>query len=122
MPLRYLLDEQLRDRLWSAAQRHNARGVNPLDVLRVGDPPDLPLGSSDPDILLWTEWEGRILVSEDRKTLPTHLANHLQASNHSPGIFLVRPSATLSQVVAFLVLAAFASDPVDWHDQVRHIP
>jgi hypothetical protein len=70
MPLAILLDEHLRGTLWRAIQHHNARGSNPLDVVRVGDPENLPLGSLDPEILLWAEREERILVSEDRKPLP----------------------------------------------------
>ncbi len=53
MPLRFLLDENLRGRaLWQAIQQHNARGANTLDIVRVGDPPDLPLQSQDSAILL----------------------------------------------------------------------
>jgi hypothetical protein len=48
MALRYVLDENLRGRLWSAFQRHNAAGVDRVDVTRVGDPLDLPLGTADP--------------------------------------------------------------------------
>ena len=41
MPLRYVFDEHHRGPLWKAVQRHNARGGYVLDVVRVGDPPDL---------------------------------------------------------------------------------
>lgn len=51
MTLRYLLDEHLRGPLWRAIQWHNNSGVYPLDVVRVGDPPELPLGSDDPTLL-----------------------------------------------------------------------
>ena len=87
MELRYLLDEHLRGPLWRAVQWHNRRGLWPIDVARVGDPADLPLGSLDPEILLWAEREGRIVVSHDRETLPTHLADHLNAGHRSPGTF-----------------------------------
>ena len=49
MALAYLLDENLRGLLWQYIRRHNAQGVSPLDVLRVGDPADLPLGVGDPE-------------------------------------------------------------------------
>src|SRR5262249_28767201 len=111
MSIPYLLDEHLRGLLWRAIQRHNALGSQLLDVVRVGDPPDLPRGSVDPDILLWAEREGRILVSRDESTLGTHLASHLAAGHHSPGIFLVRKRCSLSQVVEWLVEAAHSSDP-----------
>ncbi len=122
MPLRYLLDEQLRGILWRAIQRHNLTGVDRIDVIRVGDPPDLPLGTPDPDILHWTEREDRILVSWDKSTLPVHLANHQQAGHHSPGIFLIRQRCALSVVVDFLAYAAHQSDPVDWQEQIVRIP
>ncbi len=55
MALRFLLDEHLRGPLWHAIQRHNLSSSDSLDVVRVGDPADLPLGSDDPTILAWAE-------------------------------------------------------------------
>jgi hypothetical protein len=122
MPLRFVLDEHLRRILWQAVQQHNAGGGDPLDVVRVGDPPDLLLGTLDPDLLLWSEHEGRILVSRDRKTLPGHLAEHLRGGHHCPGIWLIRRGSTVAQVLTFLTVAAHASDPADWQDQLVAIP
>jgi hypothetical protein len=85
--LRFLLDEHLRGVLWLAILRHNAQGGLPIDATRVGDPPDLPLGSSDPDILLWAQREDRILITQDVHTMPGFLAGHLQSGQHSPGVF-----------------------------------
>jgi hypothetical protein len=122
MALRYVLDEHLRGALWRAIQQHNAAGANPVDAVRVGDLPDLPLGAVDPDILLWAEREDRILVSLDKKSLPRHLANHLQIGHHSPGIFILRQHFTLPQVVAYLARVAFTSDPLAWQDHIAFIP
>jgi hypothetical protein len=122
MPLKFNLDEHLRGILWHAVQAHNAAGVDPLDVVRVGDPPDLALGSDDPTILLWAEGAQRILISNDRSTMPVHLANHLAAGHHSPGIFVLRHGGSLQQVVAFLVLAAYSSPSALWEDRIEYIP
>jgi hypothetical protein len=123
MPLRFLLDEQLRGGgLWLAIQQHNAAGANKIDVVRVGDPPDLPLGTSDADNLLWAEREGRILVSRDVRTLPAHLAAHLQAGHHSPGVLIIRRRSGVPQVLAYLELAAYAADPAAYQDHIEHIP
>jgi hypothetical protein len=119
MALRYLLDENQRGLLWRALQRHNTRVLDPVDVVRVEDHPDLPLGSTDPEILVWAEREGRILVSYDKATLAGHLNDHLSAGHHSPGVFLIRRNSTLSQLVLFLVLAAYASDPLEWQDRIE---
>ena len=122
MDIRFVLDEHLRGQLSSALARHNQRGAYPLDIVRVGDPVDLPHGTSDPDILVWAERECRILVSGDRKTLLGHFADHLTAGRHSPGLFLLRPSSPLPEIVDFLVAAAYASDASEWTDVWRYIP
>ena len=45
MTIRFLFDENLDDPLRSAVARHNARGIDPIDAVQVGDPPDLPRDS-----------------------------------------------------------------------------
>jgi hypothetical protein len=120
--IRYLLDEQLRGQLWHALCWHNQRGAYPLDVVRVGDPPDLSQGSTDSEILTWAEREGRLLVSADRKTLLQYFHEHLRAGHHSPGLLLVRPLSPLPQLVEFLVAAAYASEAKEWVDVWRYIP
>lgn len=122
MTLRYVLDENLRGALWQAIQQHNLRGAHLLDATRVGDPSDLPLGTSDPDLLVWAEREGRLLVSLDKKTLPSHLAQHLHAGHHSPGILLITPGSAIPAVLGYLVLAAYAGDPADYQDGITYIP
>jgi hypothetical protein len=122
MPLRFLLDENQRGLLWQAVTRHNGAGAYPLDVLRVGDSPDLSLGSTDPDILVWCEREQRILVTFDKTSMAGHLAAHLQAGRHSPGVFMLRPGSRLAQVLNHLVLVAYASDAWEWADRIEFVP
>ena len=122
MELRYVLDEHLRGPLWRAVLWHNRRGIYPLDLVRVGDPVDLPLGSDDPTILEWAEREQRILVTHDPETLPRHFANHLRAGHHSAGVFMIRARSTLPQIVSFLTEAAYASDLSEWRDRIEFIP
>jgi hypothetical protein len=122
MALRYVLDEQMPRALWRALQGHNAAGIDPVDVVRVGDPADLPRGTKDPALLLWAERAGRLVVSLDKQTMPGHLAGHLQGGHHSPGILLIHPQASFPQVVSFLVVAAHGSDPSEWEDQIVYIP
>ncbi len=107
--------------LWHVIQRHNARGIDPIDTVRVGDVPDLPLGSDDPAILRWAEREQRILVSFDKSSMSGHLAEHLAAGNHCSGIFMVLSDGKPVQVVEFLVLAAYASEPPEWRDWIKYV-
>jgi hypothetical protein len=121
MPLRYLLDENQRGVLWHVIQRHNARGIDPIDAVRVGDTLDLPLGSADPAILHWAEREQRILVTFDKSTMGRHLVDHLAAGNHCPGIFMVPAESKPVEALEFLILAAYASDPVEWRDWIKYL-
>ena len=117
----FLLDENIRGPLWQFIRRHNARGIDALDVLRVGDPADLPLASEDPDIIRWAARENRILISLDEHTLAGHLTEFLAGGNHSPGILIPR-AVPLIELVEFLACVAHASEPAEWQDQITYIP
>lgn len=123
MPLRFVLDEHLRgSALWHAVQQHNTRCIDALDVTRVGDPADLPVGTNDPDLLQWGEQNDCILVSLDKRTLPVHLAAHVKARGRSPGVLIIRPGRTTAEVVLALALIAHAGDPADYQDRIEFIP
>lgn len=116
MALRYLLDENVRGPLWNAILRHNDAGGLFIDVLRVGDLPDLPLASPDVVILNWCGREVRLLVSLDYETLPGHLADHLAGGGSSPGILLIRPGASITEVVEVLELIGHAGEAAEYRD------
>jgi hypothetical protein len=120
--LTYLLDEHLRGPLWWAIQRHNARSSDLIDAVRVGDADGPPLGTEDPDLLLWAEQAGRILVTFDEHTFPGFLADHLRSGRKSPGIFTVRPGMHLPDVVEFLALATLVSEPAEWQNRIAYVP
>ena len=119
MPLRFLLDENQRGVLWHLVLRHNARGINPVDV--VADVSDLPLGSSDAAILHWAKREERILVTNDKATMPQTLSAHLTQGNHCSGILMLTRRISRLELLEFLVLAAYASEPDEWQDRIRYL-
>ena len=120
--LRFLLDEHLRGPLWLGIVRHNALGGLPIDAARVGDAPDLPLGSDDAAILLWAEREGRILLTEDVHTMPGHLARHTQSGRHSPGVFVIGIGCSIKEIVSHLELVAHAGEARDYEDTIVYVP
>jgi hypothetical protein len=123
MALAFVLDEHLRGPLWQAILRHSLRGGEyPLDVVRVGDTPDLPLSADDASVLLWAERERRILITEDRHTMLSHLRAHLAAGHHSPGIVIPRADQPMRTLVECLVLIAHAGNSADFADAVTYIP
>jgi hypothetical protein len=119
--IRFVLDENIPGTLWPAIIQHNQQGHDLIDAVLVGDPAALPSGSQDPDVLIWAEANGRILISFDKKTLPGHLAQHLAAGRHSPGIIILR-SPTIPDAVLDLATIAHASRPDEWFDMLRYFP
>jgi hypothetical protein len=123
MPLAFVLDEHLRGPLWQAVLRHNLdRGDYLLDVVRVGDPPDLSLSADDPTILIWAERERRILITEDRHTMRPHLQDYLAAGRHSPGILIPRTGQPMRALIECLILIAYVGKATEFADRVTYIP
>lgn len=121
--LQFLLDEDTPGPLADAIDRHNALSLGlPIDAVRVGQFGAPPSGTTDPDNLIWAEAEDRLLVSRDYNTLRQHLADHLAAGRHSPGVLLTRPGRTIPELLNSLELIAHAGHTDDFRDQVRYIP
>jgi hypothetical protein len=72
MKIRFLLDENLSPRIKVAFLRYNPT----IDVVRVGEPNAPALGTSDPDILKFLEVSQRILVTNNRTSMPDHIKAH----------------------------------------------
>jgi hypothetical protein len=100
MKPRFLLDEHVN----RAIQRQLRRLEPQIEVLVVGDPEAPSKGILDPELLIWLEANGYILVSENRSTIPVHLAEYYTAGRHIPGILWIRPSASLGEITEYLYL------------------
>src|SRR5262249_39727253 len=115
------LDENVSAVLWEAIQRFNQDAAVPLEVARVGEISDLPKNSDDPTVLRWVEQHGFILVSNDKKTLPDHLAAHLAEGRHLPGLVLVSYYASSAQIIELLAVAAMSENPLEWQDLIEYL-
>ena len=119
--LRLLLDENMRaESLWSAIQ--TVVEMSPFDIVRVGDEAGPPLGIDDAHLLDWAAAEQRLLVSCDKRTLPSHLRNLLASGRRSPGIVFMTKQLVLSEMVEYLQLIATTTSADEWADTYRFIP
>lgn len=82
MKVRFLLDENLPPRLKTALLRLNPQ----IDVLRVGEPSAPPSGTLDPEILIYLEVSQRLLVTDNRSSMPGHLTDHWSAGRYIWGL------------------------------------
>jgi hypothetical protein len=117
MSPRFLLDEHINP----AIQRQLHRLSREIDVRCVE--PNAPVkGSTDADLLVWAEANRFILVSEDRRTLPSHLAMHLAAGHHSFGILWLRPNVAIRAVIMELYLIWYTCEEDEFLDRGIFIP
>jgi hypothetical protein len=121
MPLQFLLDENIPGSIRTAIDRHNEISQDFLDVIRVGEPEDLPLGSNDRSILIWSEQQDRLLITKDTSTIPAHLAEHLSAGRSCPGILMLAKGISITRLVEHLVLIAYASESIEWQNRIEYI-
>jgi hypothetical protein len=88
----------------------------------VGDPSAPGLGTLDPDILLWCEAHGFILVTNNRRSMPQHLSEHLAAGRQIPGILVLRKNAAMDQVIEDLILITEAAGDDDYQNMISYVP
>ncbi len=116
--LKYLLDEHV-----SHAYRQQLLRREPsLAVCIIGDPGAPPRGALDPELLLWCEREDFVIVTNNRSTMPGHLADYLAQGRHMPGIFILNPSMSFGDTIEELLLLATASIEGEFHDKITFLP
>jgi hypothetical protein len=118
MKIRYLVDENLSARAVATIQRHYPA----LDVLRVGDVGAPAFGTPDPELLRWLELHQRVLVTDNRKSMPGHSADHILAGGHHWGIFMVHKDAPLRTLADTLYVYWEVTDAEQWMDVTEWLP
>src|SRR5258708_2352913 len=115
---RFLCDECTHPGLAAAL-----RGLEPtIDVLRIGDTLAPPLGTLDSEVLVAAEALGRVLVTNDRSTMPLHLVDHFIAGRHTAGVILMRQGFSLGRLAQEIVNLWAATTAEDWLDRTDYIP
>lgn len=118
MKVRFLLDENLSPKLKTSVLRLNPA----IDILRVGDAEAPPLGTLDPDILRYLELSQRILVTDNRKSMPEHLEEHWGDGGHIWRLVWLGSSGNLSIWAETIYLIWEATEPEEWIDRLDWIP
>jgi hypothetical protein len=78
--------------------------------------------ATDPQLLTWAAQEGRIIITHDRRTMPTHAADLMSNGKHIAGLFVVLRSLPLHQVIDDLELMITCSENDEWVNIIRYLP
>jgi hypothetical protein len=88
----------------------------------IGDEGAPPKETSDPDILWWCEEHDFLLITNNRQTMPVHLADHIGQGRHVPGILQIDLLAPIGLVIEHLLLIALASREDEYRDRIEFVP
>jgi hypothetical protein len=79
-------------------------------------------GKTDLEVLNLAAREGRILVTQDIRTMPRHFADFLERGRHSPGVFLIPQTTPAAAAIEGLLLVWAATEPAEWADRIVKLP
>jgi hypothetical protein len=115
---KFLLDENLSPKLQNAVRKYNSK----IDILRVGDLDAPLLGTLDSDLLIYLEVSQRILITDNRSTIPAHLDEHWQAGRYVWGVIWLRPSGTINEWLDSIILIWEVTEAEEWINKLDWIP
>jgi hypothetical protein len=118
MKPKFLLDENLSKKIKNAVLKFNPE----IDILRVGDDETPPLGTLDPEILIYLEKSQRILITDNRKSMPGHLQDHWQNNQQIWGLFWVKKDTSISEIADSIYLLWETSEAEEWLNVIDWIP
>jgi hypothetical protein len=90
--------------------------------LAVGELTAPPRGTLDPEILSWCEEHGFILITNNRKSMPGHLNEHLARGRHIPGILILNVKLNVGENLEELILISDASFEDEYQDRIAFLP
>jgi len=114
--IRFLADASLHDAIVTGCLRREPA----IDFLSAHEA--TLEGVPDPEVLAFATSQNRILVTSDLRTMPRHFGDFLEANGQCAGVFLVKQTAPLADVIDALVLIWSASDADEWRNRVVEIP
>lgn len=117
-PACFLLDEHVPPFI----QAQLAQVEPELRVYLIGEGMALVKGAPDADVLAWIEANSCMLVTNNRASMPGHLADHLALGRHVPGIIQLPRRMNMRVILDDLWLIWAAAQPDEFLDQIVHLP
>lgn len=115
---RFLFDEDVSHDL-ATTLRAQEPGI---EIICVGEEDGPAKGTPDSELLKIGEAQGRLLVSNDRNTMPQHLLDHFMNGGHTHGVALLRKGFPLVRYVYEIALIYQASSAEEWIDRTFYVP
>jgi predicted nuclease of predicted toxin-antitoxin system len=116
MKLRFQADADLDGRVLRGLRR----AAPEIDIRSAADAG--LAGLDDLEVLRLAADEGRVLISQDRRTMPGHFHRFVGSGANSPGVVLLREGISIATAIEELWLIWAASEPGEWLNRLLWIP
>lgn len=116
--IRYLFDENMDPGYRATLQRRRPG----IDVVQVGDVGAPPHETPDQELLVYCERTFRILVTNNRKSMPGHLQEHWGQGGVCWGILWIKPGTTYDRLAEELELIWGTMEAEEWRDVTIWVP
>ncbi len=120
MKIRFQADADLDPDIWRGLCRREP-GIDMEGHIIGGHLGVIPDGTSDPEVLKLAGDAGRVLISADVTTMPTHFEQFVERAD-SPGLILVPSSRSLSGIIEGLLLVWREWTPDQLRNQAWWLP
>src|SRR5262245_52677755 len=111
MRVRFPLDENLSHAIIEAVHQFDSD----VDIAAVSSPCAPPIGTLDPDILLYCERERRLLIKNNRRSMPGHIVGHLAAGHHHWGVFRTHTRSPALSPIAKMIYVYWGASEAEEH-------
>lgn len=91
-----------------------------LDYVRAQDVPQI-YGKSDDDVLAWAAHEGRILLSQDYRTIPKAAYSRMLDNQPMPGVIMCPDTMPVGETIEYLTMLIGASEPNEYVNRVSYL-
>ena len=91
-----------------------------LDIVRVQDVG--LVGANDDVVLEWAAGEGRVLLTQDARTITELALDRVRAAMPMPGVIEIRRKVPLAVAIEELLIIAECSQKGEWEGQVLYVP
>ncbi|WP_347239388.1 DUF5615 family PIN-like protein [Phormidium sp. FACHB-1136] len=115
MTIRYQADADLNQAIVTGVLRREPK-INFQTALAAGLE-----GVKDADVLMIAATQKRILVSHDRKTMPSEFADFI-VSHQSSGVIIVSRKLSIEATIEELLLIWAASSADEWINRIAKLP
>ncbi len=114
--MRFLADENFDNRILDALYKL----LPDADIVCIQE--TVVFRAADPEILAWAAIEGRILLTQDVRTMTKFAYDRVGDGLPMPGVIEVAKLMPIGEAIEWLFVLIEAGIPEDFENQVRYIP